>query len=59
MKKVVSFLLMAAVALVVVGCSGDGGEDYDQNKIIEKQPGSGPPPLARPTGDNPAPPTNP
>lgn len=58
MKRTVSFLLIGVVALVFAGCSG-GGDDYDQNQIIQKQPGDGPPPLARPGDGNPAPPATP
>ncbi|MBS1703822.1 MAG: hypothetical protein JST12_19310 [Armatimonadetes bacterium] len=55
MKRIVSLLVVGATILALAGC-GNSNEDYDANKIIKKQPGSGPPPMARPSDGNPAPP---
>ncbi len=55
MKKTSLLILVIAAATQLVGCSNNGGDNFDPNKIAVKQEGSGPPPMPKPTGNPPAP----
>jgi hypothetical protein len=47
MKRVLLALLVVTSALPLAGC-GSKDEEFDPNKIAVKQPGDGPPPMAKP-----------
>lgn len=48
LKRWALVLVLAAMAVPMVGCGSGGSDDYDPDKIAKPQPGNGPPPMNQP-----------